>query len=355
MKTKILIALFVMIAAGAGIWYWSSGDTSDLVSSLFRRTSPTVSPRKTPTPVPIPKPPSGEPAVYKGFWMPCGFLGGDCQTMMSATRLKAANANIAFIAPTVKINSRGAVQLDTPMDNIERRLAAKAKEYYGAGIRLGIAIELYYEKEFTGQGSGEPEPLPKDIAQQPGFLDKYDPLVAQIAKLAQKYGVEIFSPMSEPDLKLGEATASQWAQKILPTVKKQYKGKVLWKAAGGALDKYDTNFAGYDIIGFDPSPGGGPFEQSMTRYRSDVTNLLTIAKNRAARDGVGYIMITEFGTWGGALQFTEEQKVLAHRAVFELAQGKVKGFIALDPPSDLDRGLWGTSTYEEIRSWFEKL
>lgn len=362
MKPKILMLVLVLavFVVAAGVWYWSGGPVGngvlgELTSSLFRRSSPSASPRATQKTIPVSKPPSGEPAVYKGFWMPCGFFGGNCQTMTDVKRLKSVSANIAFLAPTIKINSRGEIQTDAPLDYMGERLAEYAKKYYAAGIRLGIAIELYYEQEFKGRGSGEPGSIPAEVAQQAGFLDAYNGAVAKIAQQAQKYGVEIFSPMNEPDLKLGEAVASRWGQEILPTVKKYYKGKILWKAAGGALDKYDTNFKGYDIIGFDPTPGGGPFEQAMTQYRTSLANLLDIAQARAARDSVKYVMITEFGTWGGAIQFTEEQKVIAHRVVFELGQGKVKGFIALDPPSDLDRGLWGTATSDEIRSWFAKL
>ncbi len=215
-------------------------------------------------------------------------------------------------------------------------------------------IEVTYQKEFTS-GGGEPQSIPRDIASQPGFLTEYNKIVADVAKLAEKYKVEIFSPMNEPDMKLGEEMASQWGQQILPVVKQYYHGKILWKAAGGALDKYDTNFKGYDIIGFDPSPGGGPFEQSMAAYKTALDNLISTAQSRASRDGVSEVMITEFGTWGGAISFTEQQKVLAHRTVFEKGQGKVSGFFALDPPPDLDRGLAGTQTLAEIKSWFTQL
>jgi hypothetical protein len=186
-------------------------------------------------------------------------------------------------------------------------------------------------------------------------LDQYNLIVEKMAKLAEKYKVEIFSPMNEPDLKLGEVVANKWAQDILPVVKENYSGKVLWKSAGGALDKYDTNFKGYDIIGFDPSPGGGPFEQSIAAFGIALDNLINTARSRASRDGVKEVMITEFGTWGGAVNFTEQQKVLAHRLVFEKGQGKVSGFFALDPPPDLDRGLAGTQTLAEIKSWFGQL
>lgn len=303
----------------------------------------------------VPEPPAGKVSIYKGFWMPCGFYPDyPCQSMADPEMLKDAGANIASIAPNVKINSRGEVKFEAPFDYVEQSLAYWAKKYYENGIRLSLAIEVSYQKEFTS-GGGEPQPIPRDIASQPGFLDEYDKIVVKVAKLAEKYKVEIFSPMNEPDLKLGEQAANKWAQDILPVVKENYSGKILWKAAGGALNKYDTNFKGYDIIGFDPSPGGGPFEQSMAAFGTDLDNLISIGRSRAQRDGVEEVMITEFGTWGGAVSFTEQQKVLAHRLVFEKGQAKVTGFFALDPPADLDRGLAGTQTLAEIKSWFNRL
>lgn len=302
-----------------------------------------------------PQPPAGKVSVYKGFWMPASFYPDyNGQSMSDPEVLKGAGANIASIAVTPEINNKGEVRFEAPFDYIEQSLAYWAEKYYAAGIRLSLTLEPRYEEVFV-QGGAEPQPIPSNLASQPHFLDQYDLIVEKMAKLAEKYQVEIFSPMNEPDLKLGEETANQWAQDILPIVKQHYSGKVLWKSAGGAFDKYDTNFKGYDIIGFDPSPGGGPFEQSMATFRIALNNLLTIAQSRAARDNVPEIMVTEFGCWGGAVNFTEEQKVLAHRAVFEEAQGKVSGFFALDPPPDLDRGLKGTQTLEEITRWFKKL
>ncbi len=83
--------------------------------------------------------------------------------------------------------------------------------------------------------------------------------------------------------------------------------------------------------------------------------MISLAQTRAKKYNVPQVMITEFGVWGGALKFSEENKMLAHRIVFEEGQGKVDGFIALDPPSDLDRGLLGTLSLQEITKWFKKL
>ena len=38
---------------------------------------------------------------------------------------------------------------------------------------------------------------------------------------------------NEADMKLGNTVASSWGQKILPKIKSNYKGKVLWKVGLG--------------------------------------------------------------------------------------------------------------------------
>ncbi len=364
MKTKILIIVIMLLAVGAGIWFWTGKtenreDMGGPSNSHLPGANPfgaSRTPEQPPDAASVPKPPSGEPAVYKGFWMPAMYLDDKQQDMSSVARLKDAGANIVLLGPNAKINSAGEVRFDVPEDYIETRLAELAKRYYGAGIRIGFAIETLYVTSFSeGSPAGGPPAFPSDRASQPGFLNNYDQLVGRMAKLAQKYHVDIFSPMNEPDMKLGPAVASKWGQEILPIVKENYSGKILWKAAGAALDRYDTNFKGYNIIGFDPTPGGGPFDQGMAQYKIALDNLIATAKSRAQRDGVSKIMSSEFGVWGGALQWNEEQKMLAHRLVFEEGQGKLNGFIALDPPRDLDRGLAGTETLKEITAWFKKL
>jgi len=304
----------------------------------------------------VPNPPSGEISVYKGFWMPSSFYyDHKGQSMSDPKDLKAAGANIASIAPNIRINSKGEVKFDAPFDYLEQALAYWAKNYYENGIRISLVIEMSYQEDLNLRLNQEPKPVPHGIASQPGFLDDYNKIVIEVAKLAEKYHVEMFSPMNEPDLKLGEATASTWGQAILPEIKKYYHGKVLWKAAGSDEKQANIDFSGYDIIGFDPTPGGGNPKTSLAAYPGQIREMIKLAKGRAEKYKVPQVMITEFGVWGGALAFSEENKMLAHRIVFEEGQGKVSGFIILDPPSDLDRGLLGTPSLEEITKWFNKL
>lgn len=365
MNKKILIILIlagaIIVATATGYWTFiarkekgGEGFLKDKIGEWGQK--PDRKQEEFQASGPLPEPPSGKVSVYKGFWMPCSFYyEHDCQTMSDPQDLKAAGANIASIAPNVKINSHGEAKFETPFDYVEKSLDYWARKYYEKGIRISLVIEVTYEKEFTERSSGEPQPIPKDIAGKPGFLNQYNEIVAKVAQLAEKYKVEMFSPMNEPDLKLGEATASSWGQAILPEVEKDYHGKILWKAAGSDANQEEINFSGYDIIGFDPTPGGGDPASSLASYHNQLKEMISFAKARAQKYKVPEVMITEFGVWGGAVSFSEANKALAHQIVFEEGQGKVSGFIALDPPPDLDRGLKGTKSLEKITEWFKKL
>lgn len=207
-----------------------------------------------------PEPPTTAVSVYKGFWSPVLFLDESWQSLTDEKLLKELGVNTMSFGPTVKINARGETMFSGPfgtIEDVEERLAQLAKRYYQAGIRISLAIETFYEAEFTPRGGGEPKPFPQEVVSQPGFFDQYNQVVEEMAQLAEKYQVEIFIPMNEPDYKFGQKIASDWGQVILPRVKKHYQGKVLFKAT--YLGKpIDINFKGYDVIGVDITPGGGP-------------------------------------------------------------------------------------------------
>ncbi len=292
------------------------------------------------------------PAIYKGVWMPCMFIDSSCQSMSNVSRLNDAGANLVALGPTVKINANGEARMDVPMDFVEQRLAELAKLYYNENISIAISIETMYVNSFDEQTpAGGPGPFPSSVVSKPGFLDEYNSLVEQLANLSEKYHVAIFSPMNEPDLKLGDSAASIWGQQVLPLVKKYYSGKVLYKA-GKLSEAPALDFRGYDIIGIDITPGGGGLYGGLNEYPGILDTTLTNTLAWASRDGVPEVMFTEFGVWGAALSMNEDDKATAHEMVFEAGKGKVTGFWVLDPPPDLDRPLAGTKSLDAVKQWF---
>ncbi len=302
------------------------------------------------------KPPAQKISVYKGFWMPCSFMDDSCQPMNDPKILQAAGANIVGIAPNIVINEKGEINA-LPLDYLDKRLNELTERYYKAGIRVFMSPELDYTTDLHSRSRGEPRPIPKDIAARPGFMDKYNVLVEDLAKLAEKYQFEFFSPLNEADMKLGPGVASAWGQEILPKIKERYKGKVLWKVGlGVGSEMQQINFKGYDMLGIDFTASGGDEAQSLSSFPSIVTNAIENARRIANRDGVSQVLLAEVGVWGGALRFSEEGKARIHDIIFEQGKGIVSGFIILDPPADL--GGWtikNSTSLEEIKTWFGKL
>ncbi len=341
-KHKFLMA--VLFVLGVGLYFLASNFSRFSVAGYlwFKSNDKLLSPAKAP---------EGSVSIYKGFWMPCSFIQDSCQPMNNAKLLKDTGVNIIGIAPNIKINSKGEIS-SFPMDFVEKRLSQITNEYYAQGIRVFISPEVDYSEDLNIGSGGEPKPIPKEVAAKPGFTDKYDVLLEDLAKLAEKYHVEMFSPMNEPDMKLGNSVASQWAQKVLPMIKKNYTGKVLWKVGRGDNAGREVTFKGYDILGIDFTAPGGDENQSMAQFPSMSKGIIDQALLWARRDGINMVLLTEVGIWGGAARFSNEGKAAIHKILFEQGQGKVKGFIFLDPPADQGWSIKNTKSSEEIKTWF---
>ena len=134
--------------------------------------------------------------------------------------------------------------------------------------------------------------------------------------------------MNEPDYKLGAKTSSEWGQEILPIIRENYNGKVVFKGSLAHDLDYDINFKGYDAIGFSISPEG----EGVEGYEQRAVNVIQKVIGWAERDNVLEVIVTEFGVWGGASRFDEDTKITAHKIIFEQGKGKLKGFIVFDPP-----------------------
>ncbi len=345
----VIIPVIILIAV-FGFFYLQvkskGGGLADMFSAISTLT-------QKPGPIDAPK---EKVNIYKGFWMPCGFMSDSCQSLMGANQLKDAGANMAALDISVSINEKGEIKNAYPMEFIEKRLSELAHRYYPKGIRMYLVGDIFYTKDLNARG-GEPGPVPDEAANNPNFLKNYDNFIIEIAKLAQKYNVDAFSPMNEPDLKLGSANASAWGQKILPKIREVYQGKIIAKEAAAPLlgggprpeKNWDINFRGYDAIGVDPTCSGRP----EAECRELIKGLLSKVQALAIRDGVESIMFTELGVWGGNVKAMDEEiKVENHRVLFEEGQNILKGFFVLDPPTDLDRGLKGTKTLQEVKLWF---
>ena len=137
----------------------------------------------------------------------------------------------------------------------------------------------------------------------------------------------------------------------MPIVRKNYNGKVVFKGSLAHDLDDDINFKGYDAIGFSISPEG-----SIEGYEQRAVSIIQKILGWAERDDVPEVIAKEFGVWGGASRFDENTKITAHKIIFEQGQGKLKGFIVFDPPSDQGWSLkQSPNLLEEIKKKFTEI
>ena len=121
---------------------------------------------------------------------------------------------------------------------------------------------------------GEPGPISGSVDK---VLDSYEPVVIELAKIAEEEGADVFAPMKETEFIIGSTTkASKWSQDILPKIKEVYSGKIVWR--GDFHDAYKSSskqvdFSGYDIIGFTTLSGDpGPSNTNLKNVKQHFLN-----------------------------------------------------------------------------------
>ncbi len=241
-------------------------------------------------------PPETKTQTYKGAWYPVILPSHFAE-------MKAMGANTVFFRGD---SGEGTISL------------------IQAAHRAGLKVALTTDRE---------GPYLKKVDNESEYWDSF---IIETAKMAEKWGVEFFAPLAEPENVFGKDTG-RWAQEILPKVKTVYNGEIIWR--GG--DLIDMDFTGYDYIGFTTF-----MDKDMTseEYSRHVNSELDIALSFCQRDNCKGVMITEFGSWqdhdpgdmlSGIFEITigkgkhtipgKENVVKAYEIVLE--QGKDKGVI----------------------------
>jgi len=80
------------------------------------------------------------------------------------------------------------------------------------------------------------------------FMENFLKVSERWAEIAEKEHVELYSPLNEPNMILGDEKSKEWARLVLPKVREKYSGDILLKFAD--LGPED-NFSGYDYVSFD--------------------------------------------------------------------------------------------------------
>lgn len=187
-----------------------------------------------------------------------------------------------------------------------------------------------------------------DILESDEMIDQFvldmDESMRQVAQMAEKYKVEILSPISEVDRYFGTPRSDDFQQDILPVVS-DFSGKLLWQVFGEELREPDLlpnahqiNFSGYDILGFSIIGCDG------TRLEWDW--YIDTLVEWGTEDNINSIMVSELGCVREPDSIDNAISNFDHW--YEKTKPYSDGFIALDTPQ-------GNNNAQGVAgSWFEE-
>ncbi|MDD5416092.1 MAG: hypothetical protein PHE48_03775 [Candidatus Daviesbacteria bacterium] len=301
---------------------------------------------------PIPNPPKDKITFYKGLWSgnliyPEQYTG----LKLDLEKYKSWGVNIVNIAPGFEINSKGEVRYppDFPTnEDLDARVGELATKFYSANIHLTMTVLVHYKENFDpkGQWAGEPIPLPKEVVEKPGYLDKFDKVVEDMAKIAQKYHIEMFAPMGEPENIFGIKVASSWNQEILPKIRKNYQGKIFYKGDLHKGEGDNLNFKGYDVLGVMPHPAPPPTDLEELRKVIDFN--MDKASAWAKRDVVPEVVVAEHGYKGNNEMWPAGDIGI----VLEEGSKKLNGVYLSDPMPAVLKTTNGEQIIAQMKKWF---
>lgn len=186
-----------------------------------------------------------------------------------------------------------------------------------------------------------------DILENEEMIDQFiidmDESMKQMTDMAEKYHVEIVSPISEADRYFGAARSDEFQQNILPIIS-DYSGELLWQVYGEELREPDLlpnahqiDFSGYDILGFSIIGCDG------TRLEWDW--YIDTLMEWGTEDNVPSIMVSELGCVREPNSIENAISNFDHW--YEKTKPYSDGFIALDTPQG------GNNAQGVANSWFE--
>jgi len=177
-------------------------------------------------------PPGNEVEIYKGCtW---GFGLTDAQ----AREMKECGVNTYVIRPGVFMDSEGNTH-ELPFS--KQYIIWQIQTAHRNGLQVFLDMKNSYVPIWVIDGGAARFAIPERL--QPTFFEQYNKKVLEYAEIAEKYGVELFSPLSEPDGVFtgpvpcerwnlsGVDKASEWMQEILPKIRERYHGKVVWRGS----------------------------------------------------------------------------------------------------------------------------
>jgi len=304
---------------------------------------------------PIPTSPKNIITYYKGLWAGPWFYPDEYTGQkLELDKYGKWGVNIINLQPGFEINRKGEVRYppDFPTyEDMDARIGELTTKFYSANVHVALTMIVTYKEEFSRGGekwAGEPQPFPKEVVEKPGYLDKLSKVVEDMAKIAEKYHVYMFSPPGEADGIFGMNVAPAWTQKVVPLVKKHYTGKLYYKGDLHKGQGDQMNFKGYDVLGFVLSP------TSQQDTKEDLKKSFDVDMDRAIgwarRDQVPEVVISEHGYLGDNKMVSAENIGV----VLEEGSKKLNGVFLSEPIPAVFQTTQGGQIVEQMKRWFLK-
>ncbi len=304
----------------------------------------------------IPNPPKNKITYYKGLWAgPWFYPEEHTGQKLDLTKYRSWGVNIVMLGPGFEMNKNGEVRYppDFPTyEDMDARIGELATKFYSIGVHVGLTLGVTYKDKFsTGseKWAGVPKPFPKDVVEKPGYFDQLNKVVEDMAKIAEKYHIYMFSPPGEAEQIFGMNVAPAWIEQVAPLIKKHYTGKLYYKGAlpNGEGDR--INFKGYDVLGFVTRPTNpkGTAEELRKSFDSDMDR----ARGWAKRDNVPEIVISEHGNRGDT-ENIQMESAENFGIILEEGSKKLNGVFLTEPLSVVLKTTQGDQIVGEMKKWF---
>jgi len=195
-------------------------------------------------------------------------------------------------------------------------------------------------------------------------LEEITPLVLKWVSICEKYGVYMFSPLNEPQLVDNESKVSEWAQMLLPEMRKIYKGLVSFRVHHDDKNFPVYNLSGYDFVVFSGLAGTVDVTELPEHFKSIIRG--NLEKYEKYYANVSYLLFDMGGFTGPDYYWwepiapenagsdfwllSEEQQAAFYEIFFNLTWNSTKGYFI-----PIYKGWeYRNKTAEHvIRSWFK--
>jgi len=293
-------------------------------------------------------PPSGEVSKYKGIWTHNIDVMRDM--LMNTENLKQIGVNFIAVTVDVEMDDNGNMRAVGGNDAIFYILA-----YHRCGFKVLLTLDPCHPTFVTGF-EWELGDNNATVKRGPEILENFTSLVMDWAEIAENYGVEMFSPLNEPQTFVRNSEeASEWVQEVLPGIRERYSGTIVLITHGGTdFNSFELDSTGYDRVALSGCSAWEPLESWRSHMREQIENLVAMVERDGCENGIlldfGSVYLGESWYEPSEVQaFDENMQVQVLQMLFEEGWEKTSGFFL---PAGRGWSFIGRLAENVVKNWY---